>query len=116
MHVAELSAVLRRSLDVRVRCFTGTGGAAESPGAQDAEAHVTGAEVADMLGLADRSAVFDLLEAVMAGRPDEALAVTDRAHERGADLGVLLGDVLDLVHTLTRLKAVPALRDGPNCE
>lgn len=102
---------------------TGMGDAAESPraeaaGAQDTEprvagAHVTGAEVADMLGLADRSAVFDLLEAVMAGRPDEALAVTDRAHERGADLGVLLGDVLDLVHTLTRLKAVPALRDGP---
>ena len=44
--------------------------------------------VADMLGLADRGAVFDLLEAVMAGRPAEALAITDRAHERGADLGV----------------------------
>ena len=68
--------------------------------------------VADMLGLADRSAVFDLMEAVMAGRPDQALAITDRAHERGADLGLILGDLLDLTHTLTRLKSVPALRDG----
>ena len=26
----------------------------------------------------------------------------------------MLGDLLDLVHTLTRLKAVPSLRDGPD--
>ena len=68
--------------------------------------------VADMLGLADREAVFDLFEAVMGGKPATALAITDRAHERGADLGVLLQDLLDLVHTVTRLKAVPALRDS----
>ena len=75
-------------------------------------APIDGAAVSDMLGLADRSAVFDLMEAVMAGRPDQALAITDRAHERGADLGLMLGDLLDLSHTLTRLKSVPALRDG----
>ncbi len=46
----------------------------------------------------------------MAGKPADALAITDRAHERGADLGVLLQDLLDLVHTLTRLKSVPSLR------
>ncbi|WP_146906354.1 glycogen synthase [Cellulomonas aerilata] len=32
VHVAELSAVLRQSLDVRVRCFTGKGGHAEGEG------------------------------------------------------------------------------------
>ncbi len=68
--------------------------------------------VSDMLGLADRSAVFDLMEAAMAGQPAAALAITDRAHERGADLGLMLGDLLDLTHTLTRLRTVPALRDG----
>ncbi len=40
------------------------------------------------------------------------LAITDRAHERGADMGLLLQDLLELTHTLTRLQAVPALRDG----
>ena len=84
-------------------------GAGSGPG--DSEV-VTGAQVSDMLGMADRAAVFDLMEAVMAGRPDQALAVTDRAHERGADLGLLLADLLELTHTLTRLKSVPALRDG----
>jgi DNA polymerase-3 subunit gamma/tau len=79
---------------------------AQSDGGEIMETAVT-----DMLGLADRSTVFDLLEAVMAGRPADALAVTDRVHARGADLGMLLQDLLELVHVLTRLKAVPALRD-----
>src|SRR6202035_1397454 len=34
--------------------------------------------VAEMLGLADREAVFDLFEAVMLGKPAAALAITDR--------------------------------------
>ena len=68
--------------------------------------------VAEMLGLADRAMVFDLFEALMAGRPADALALTDRAYAHGADLGVLLQDLLDLVHTLSRLRSVPALRDS----
>jgi DNA polymerase-3 subunit gamma/tau len=75
-----------------------------------ADGTVTAATVTDMLGLADRASVFDLLDAVMAGKPEAALAVTDRAHERGADLGVMLTDLLELVHTLTRLKSIPDLR------
>jgi DNA polymerase-3 subunit gamma/tau len=75
-------------------------------------APIGAAEVADMLGLADRAAVFDLFEALMAGRPAEVLAITDRAHAHGADLGVMLQDLLDLVHTLSRLRSVPALRES----
>ncbi|MGI3778618.1 MAG: DNA polymerase III subunit gamma/tau [Janthinobacterium lividum] len=73
---------------------------------------ITAAVVADMLGLADRGLVFDLLDAVMRGEAAEALAITARAHERGADLGLLLGDLLELTHTLTRLRTVPGLRDS----
>ena len=77
------------------------------------DAPITAAQVAEMLGLADREAVFDLLEAVLAGQPAAALALTERAYERGADLGLLLADLLALVHILTRLKTIPALRDSP---
>ena len=65
-----------------------------------------------MLGLADREAVFELMDAVMGGKPAAALAITDRAYERGADLGTLLQDLLDLLHTVTRLKSVPSLRES----
>jgi DNA polymerase III subunit gamma/tau len=77
-----------------------------------ADGAITEAAVIDMLGLADRSMVFDLLAAVMAGNPREALQITDRAYERGADLGLVLHDLLGLVHTLTRLKSMPDLRDS----
>jgi DNA polymerase-3 subunit gamma/tau len=69
-------------------------------------------QVAEMLGQADRDAVFDLMEAVLAGKPAAALAITDRAYERGADLGTILRDLLELLHTVTRLKSVPGLRDS----
>ena len=78
-----------------------------------ADGIITSAQVSDMLGLADRDAVFDLLEAVMSGKPAAALAITDQAHERGADLGTVLQDLLELLHTVTRLKSIPSLRESP---
>jgi DNA polymerase-3 subunit gamma/tau len=52
------------------------------------------------------------MDAVMGGKPAAALALTDRAYERGADLGTLLQDLLDLLHTVTRLKSVSSLRES----
>ena len=77
-----------------------------------AEGEIGVGQVAEMLGQADRDAVFDLLEAVLHGKPAAALAITDRAYERGADLGTMLHDMLELLHTVTRLKAVPGLRES----
>jgi DNA polymerase-3 subunit gamma/tau len=57
--------------------------------------------------------IFDLMEAVLHGRAADALAVTDKAHVLGADLGVMIGDLLELTHTLSRLKTVPELRNSP---
>jgi DNA polymerase-3 subunit gamma/tau len=93
-------------LDQAIAMGSQEGGA--EPAAISAEA------VADMLGLADRGLVFDLLEALMAGRAPEVLAILDQAHERGADAGLLLQDLLGLTHTLSRLRAAPTLRESPD--
>ena len=77
-----------------------------------ADGPITEAAVSDMLGLADRGLVFDLMDAVMAGQPRQALEITERAHERGADLGMMLQDLLELTYTLTRLKSLPSLRES----
>ena len=86
---------------------------AQGANGPDDGAEVAADAVADMLGLADRGMVFDLIEACLGGRPADALALSAQAHERGADPGLVLGDLLELAHTLTRLKVVPALRDSP---
>jgi DNA polymerase-3 subunit gamma/tau len=77
-------------------------------GAEDG-AEIGAALVADMLGLADRGFVFDLMDAVVAGDAAQALQFADDAYERGADPGVLLADLLGLAHLLMRMKTVPSL-------
>jgi DNA polymerase-3 subunit gamma/tau len=77
-----------------------------------ADGPVTATAVVEMLGLADRGLVFDLMDAVMSGQPRKALEITEQAYERGADLGMMLQDLLELTYAVTRLKSVPALRES----
>jgi DNA polymerase-3 subunit gamma/tau len=64
-----------------------------------------------MLGLTDRSVVIDLFAAAMSGRPADALAILADLHRSGADPIVVVQDLLDVVHGLTRLKVIPALAE-----
>jgi DNA polymerase III subunit gamma/tau len=70
------------------------------------------AQVRDMLGIADRGLVFDLLEAALRGDAAGALARMAALYQGGADPLMVLQDVLELTHFLTRLKLVPAAGEG----
>jgi DNA polymerase III subunit gamma/tau len=72
---------------------------------------VSALQVRDMLGLADRARIIDLFEATLSGRPAEALEILADLHRAGADPVVILQDLLDLTHELTRLKVVPNVGD-----
>jgi DNA polymerase-3 subunit gamma/tau len=106
----EALAAIARAADGSVRDGLSLLDQAIAQGSLDGDEKITAAAVADMLGAADRGAVFDLMEAAMAGRAADALAITERAHVAGADLGQMLGDLLELTHTISRLKTVPDLR------
>ena len=69
------------------------------------------AQVRDMLGLADRTRIFDLFEAVMRGQVPEALTILADMYAAGADPIVVLQDLLELTHFLTRLKLVPSIAE-----
>jgi len=73
---------------------------------------VTEAQVRDMLGLADRARVFDLFEAVMKGDVAAALGQMAEQYAAGADSAVVLQDMLELTHWLTRLKVTPEAADA----
>src|SRR5205085_11089733 len=72
--------------------------------------------VRDMLGIADRNLVFDLLETVLKGDTAGALGRMDSLYEGGADPLIVLQDLLDLTHFLTRLKLAPEAGMGDPIE
>lgn len=76
------------------------------------DGHVTAAQVKEMLGLADRSLILDLLERAVSARADESLAIMGDLYRKGADPVVVVQDLLDLTHQLTRLRAAPKLQDS----
>jgi DNA polymerase-3 subunit gamma/tau len=69
--------------------------------------------VRDMLGLADRAAVYDLFDQVMAADIAGALDRFDEMYRDGADPLVVLQDILDVVYWLTRIKTAPTVLDAP---
>jgi DNA polymerase-3 subunit gamma/tau len=73
---------------------------------------VVEAAVRDMLGVADRGLVFDLLESVLRGDASTALAQIGRLYQGGADPLTMLQELLDLSHFLTRLKLAPEAGTG----
>jgi DNA polymerase-3 subunit gamma/tau len=73
---------------------------------------VAEAAVRDMLGVADRGLVFDLLENVLRGDAPAALAQMGRLYQGGADPLMVLQDLLNLSHFVTRLKLAPEAGTG----
>ena len=69
--------------------------------------------VRTMLGLADRTRLFDLFNMLMQGAIKDALDCFAELHDAGAEPQALLQDLLELCHWLTRLKLVPAAADDP---
>jgi len=74
---------------------------------------VEAAQVQGMLGLADRARIFDLFEALVAGKLPESLDIVADLYAAGADPAVVVQDLLELAHFLTRAKLVPQALDEP---
>ncbi|WP_417464258.1 DNA polymerase III subunit gamma/tau [Kordiimonas sp.] len=68
---------------------------------------VTESQVRDMLGLADRALVLDLFEQLMKGDVATGLTTLRHQYDAGADPAVVLNDLLEVTHWLTRLKVTP---------
>ena len=68
--------------------------------------------VREMLGLVDRENSFDLLELVMAGNISDALKKLDYDYANGADPILILQDLLDVIHWLSRVKITPQIAES----
>ncbi|MBK9083144.1 MAG: DNA polymerase III subunit gamma/tau [Rhizobiales bacterium] len=79
-----------------------------------AGARIEAEEVRGMLGLADRSRVIDLFEALMRGDVAQALGLLKEQYDHGADPAQILADLGGFVHFVTRLKIVPEAARDPS--
>ena len=68
-------------------------------------------DVRGMLGLADRTKIIDLFEALMRADLPRALREVREQYDAGADPAMVLGDLAEFTHFVTRIKIVPALAD-----
>jgi DNA polymerase-3 subunit gamma/tau len=73
---------------------------------------VATAQVRAMLGLADRSRIFDLLETLLGGNAGEALRLFASLHRDGAEPEQVLADLAETVHAVMRAKTLGAEAAG----
>ncbi|HEY2185937.1 MAG TPA: DNA polymerase III subunit gamma/tau [Xanthobacteraceae bacterium] len=69
--------------------------------------------VRQMLGLADRARVIELFEQIMRGDIASALSELRAQYETGAEPAVVLTDLAEFTHFVTRIKIVPAVAEDP---
>lgn len=73
--------------------------------------HVEAEAVRSMLGLADRTRIASLFDFLMKGQVSEALQEFKSQYDAGANPLVILTDLADFTHLVTRLKYVPDAKD-----
>ena len=68
-------------------------------------------QIIDMLGLADRGKIFDLLNYIFQGNAIKALQIYNELHQAGADIIMIFDEMLNAAHFITEIKIAPNLKD-----
>ncbi len=76
-----------------------------------AAGEVRAEDVRQMLGLADRARVVDLFEMLLRGDVAAALKELRDQYDSGADPTIVLSDLAEFTHFVTRVKLVPSVAD-----
>ena len=69
--------------------------------------HITEEQVRQMIGLADRGALFDLYALLMKGNMPDVIKSVQYQYNLGTDPLTLTTDLMDLTHWLTQIKITP---------
>jgi DNA polymerase-3 subunit gamma/tau len=68
-------------------------------------------DVRQMLGLSDRARIVDLFEMLLKGEVAGALKELRDQYDSGADPAIILSDLAEFTHFVTRVKLVPSVAD-----
>ncbi|MDC6448150.1 DNA polymerase III subunit gamma/tau [Alphaproteobacteria bacterium] len=67
--------------------------------------------VTNMLGLADRGKIYDLLQNITKGDAVKALAVFKDLYNSGADILMIFEELLNAIHSITQIKISPDIKN-----
>ncbi len=67
--------------------------------------------ISNMLGLAEREKIFDLLEKILEGNTLESFDIYRKLYDLGADVVMIFDELINVVHFLTQIKIAPNLKD-----
>ncbi len=73
--------------------------------------NVTAETVTNMLGLADRGKIYDLLESISKGKASESLIIFRDLYNSGADILMIFEELLNAVHSITQIKISPDIKN-----
>ena len=79
-----------------------------------AEGNITEKHIQMMLGAADNSSIFEIIEAIFSGNIAVALDILERIYQGGADPVNIIEDMLGTIHWLTKVHVTPSILDGKN--
>jgi DNA polymerase III subunit gamma/tau len=106
----EALALVARAAEGSVRDALSLLDQAIAHGSSLGEASIGAAAIRSMLGVADRAGVVDLFESVMKGDVATALVALKEQYDQGADPALVLSDLAEFVHFVTRLRLIPDFR------
>ncbi|MDB5595351.1 MAG: dnaX [Hyphomicrobiales bacterium] len=112
-HVAvdeEALALVARAAEGSVRDALSLLDQAIAHGSSAGEDAIGAANIRNMLGVADRARIIDLFESVMKGDVATALVALKEQYDQGADPALVLSDLAEFVHFVTRLRLIPGHR------
>ena len=72
---------------------------------------ITAESITNMLGLADRGNIFDLMDAIFEGKALDALKIYNKIHKSGADIVMIFNEMLNVTHFITQVKISPELKN-----
>ncbi len=67
--------------------------------------------IAEMLGLADRGKIFELLNYIFEGDAPNSLKLFNDLHNKGADIVMIFDEILNAIHFITQIKISPNIID-----
>ena len=71
---------------------------------------ITSDSIIQMLGLADRGNIFDLMNAIFVGDIIKSLEIYNNIHKAGADIPMIFDEMLNIIHFITQIKIAPDLK------